>query len=459
MKEGTKRERLNTRLGFILLSAGCAIGCGNVWKFPYLCGQGGGAAFLIFYLLFLIIMGLPIMTMEFSLGRASQKSPIMMYEALGKPRWGWHGTFSMIGNVILMMFYTVVSGWILKYFVGYVDGSVYELGTNQEAIGAAFGQTTGSTSSMIIFTFIVIIIGFFVCSFKISNVLEKVEKYMMVLLLVLMIVLAVRGLTLDGGTEGLKFFLVPDFSKISMDVVVAAMNQAFFTLSLGIGSMEIFGSYIGRDRSLLGESARVIVLDTFVAVVAGLIIFPACYAYGVQPDAGPGLIFITLPRVFNEMAGGRIWGIIFFLFFTFAAFSTVLAVFENIVAMCMDAFHWKRRNASIICLVAMLVLCLPCILGFTSLSGFMPFGEGSNIMDIEDVLVSNIGLPLGSIIMCLFCCHKFGWNWENFKAEANAGEGMKVKDWMKFYCKWILPLIFAFIFVWGIKDVIIKMIG
>lgn len=452
-----KREKLSSRLGFLLLSAGCAIGCGNVWKFPYLCGQGGGGAFLVIYLGFLVIMGIPIMTMEFSLGRGSKKSPIMMYEALGKPGWGWHGTFAMIGNVMLMMFYTVISGWILKYFVQYISGDIYSLGTNTEAVAEHFGATSTSTTGMILFTFIVIILGFIVCSFKISSVLEKVEKYMMIILLGLMLVLAVRGLSLEGGEEGLKFYLVPDFSKVTGEVVVSAMNQAFFTLSLGIGSMAIFGSYIDDKKSLLGESILVIVLDTFVAVVAGLIIFPACSAYGVEPGAGPGLIFVTLPQVFNSMPGGQIWGVLFFLFFTFAAFSTVLAVFENIVAMCMDAFHWRRRNASLISLVAMLALCLPAILGFSGIISWAPFGEGTSFMDIEDFFVSNLALPIGSIVMCIFCCHKFGWGWENFKAEANKGEGLRVRDWMRFWCKWILPVIFAVVFVIGIINTIPKL--
>ena len=457
MAKNEKREKLNSRLGFLLISAGCAIGCGNVWKFPYLCGQGGGAAFLIIYLIFLVIMGLPIMTMEFSLGRGSKKSPIMMYEGLGKPGWGWHGTFAMIGNIVLMMFYTVVSGWILKYFIGYISGDISALGTDSEAVAAQFGQTTSSTESMLLFTFIVIILGFIICSFKISKVLEKVEKYMMLILLLLMIVLAVRGITLEGGEEGLAFYLIPDFSKVTGEVVVSAMNQAFFTLSLGIGSMEIFGSYIDDSRSLMGESVRVIALDTFVAVVAGLIIFPACSAYGVDAGAGPSLIFITLPQVFNSMPGGQLWGILFFLFFTFAAFSTVLAVFENIVAMCMDAFHWERRKSSIICLIAMLALCLPCIFGFTIWSGAQPFGEGSGIMDLEDFFVSNLALPIGSLVMCIFCCHKFGWGWDNFTAEANKGEGMKVGNWMKNYCKWILPIIFLIVFFIGVKDMIPKL--
>lgn len=438
-----------------MLSAGCAIGCGNVWRFPYLCGQNGGGVFLLFYIIFLIVLGLPMMTMEFSIGRASQKSPVLMYDALNKPKWRWHGIMSMIGCIVLMMFYTVVAGWILKYFIMYLNGSLTSLGTNSEQVAAEFTNTISSTSSMIIFTFIIIIAGFIICSFKVSSLLENVEKYMMVILLGLMIVLAIRGITLDGGEKGLEFYLVPDFSVFNdtnkvITIIREAMNQAFFTLSIGIGSMAIFGSYLDKERSLLGESARVIALDTFVAIVAGLIIFPACTAYNVEPNSGPGLIFITLPQVFNSMPGGQVWGILFFLFFTFAAVSTVLAVFENIVAMVMDAFNLSRTKAAISSLVGMLILCLPCIFGFTIWSGFMPFGEGTGIMDLEDFFVSNLALPIGSLVMALFCCHKFGWGWDNFVAEANAGSGLKIKNWMKGYLKYVLPVICIVLLVVGL---------
>ncbi|MCQ2447138.1 MAG: sodium-dependent transporter, partial [Clostridia bacterium] len=430
-----EREHLGSRLGFILLSAGCAIGCGNVWKFPYMVGQYGGGAFVLVYLLCLFLIGVPVMAVEFSLGRASQKSPVRLYDALAPKgtKWKLHGYFAMAGNFILMMFYCVVSGWILQYFFETVTGKIGSL--SAEEVSGHFGEIVSSPAQMILFTFIVVIAGFFICSFSLQGGLERVTKYMMVALLGVMLVLVIYSCTLDGAGAGLTFYLKPDFAKMKADgignVVFGALNQSFFTLSLGIGSMAIFGSYISKDRSLLGESFNVALLDTFVALSAGLIIFPACFTYNVEPGAGPSLIFDTLPNIFNNMAGGRIWGSLFFLFMTFAALSTVLAVFENILACVMDLSGWSRRKASLICCLAMLVLVLPCIFGFNVLSGFHPLGGGTSIQDLEDFIVSNVLLPIGSLIFVLFCViPRVGWGWKNFLAEVNAGRGMKVKNAM-----------------------------
>ena len=441
-----EREKLGSRLGFILLSAGCAIGCGNVWKFPTLTGANGGGAFVLLYLIFLIILGLPVMTMEFSVGRASQKSPVRFYHTLTPENKGWraHGYAALVGNLLLMMFYTIVSGWILYYFISALTGKLESVTTAAESV-KYFSEVNDSPLIMILSTFAIIILGFFICSFKLDKGLETVTKYMMVALLVIMIALAVYGFTLNGAAKGLKFYLVPDFTKITFNVVVSAMNQAFFTLSLGIGSMAIFGSYINKDRSLLGESVNVIILDTFVAIVAGLIIFPACFSFGVEPDGGPSLIFQTLPLVFSHLPGGRIWECLFFLFMTFAAFSTVLAVFENILACFRDIFGWNRIKASIICCVIMLILSLPCVLSFCV------FKTSFAVLDIEDFLVSNILLPIGSLVFVLYCTNrKHGWGWENFTMEANTGKGLKVKNWMRVYLSYILPIIIFALFLIGI---------
>lgn len=446
MKE---REKFGSRLGFILMSAGCAIGCGNVWKFPYLTGENGGGIFVLFYVIFLFLLGIPVMTMEFSLGRASQKSPASMLNILsGTKHWGFSGVISFAGNLILMMFYTVVCGWFLNYFIGFLSGK-YVGGTNEVA-AAHFGELLGSPWQNIIFALVICALGFFVCSFSLSKGLEQVTKVMMIVLLVLMFILAVRSLMLDGSAAGMRFYLRPDFSKFSWATVNAAMNQAFFTLSLGIGSMAIFGSYIGKERSMMGESLNVIILDTFVAIVAGIIIFPACFTYGIEPGAGPGLIFETLPVVFNNMTGGRIWGSLFFLFMTFAAFSTVLAVFENILSMVRDITGWNRIKGALICGAIVFVLSLPCALGFNVWSGFSPFAAGSTIQDLEDFIVSNLLLPLGSLIFVVFCTWKKGWGWDNFVAEANTGRGAKVQKWMKPYMKYVLPLIIIAVLIIGL---------
>ena len=446
-----EREKLGSRLGFILLSAGCAIGVGNVWRFPYMVGQSGGGAFLPLYFFFLIVMGLPIMVMEFSVGRASRKSIACMYDELAptKKAWKVHSYASLAGNILLMMFYTTVAGWMLKYFVSTATGEYANM-TTAEVTGS-FGELCNSPVTMTVFMAITVVVGFFVCSFSLQKGLERITKYMMLALLVIMVVLAINGFTQAGAGEGLSFYLKPDLSKINGQVVVDAMNQAFFTLSLGIGSMAIFGSYIGKERSLLGESVNVVVLDTFVAFVSGLIIFPACFTFGVEPGAGPSLIFVTLPNIFNHMAGGRIWGSLFFLFMTFAAFTTVLAVFENIISCLRDMFGWGRKKTCLIGCGAMLVLSMPCILGFNVLANITPLGAGSNIMDLEDFIVSNCLLPLGSLAILLFCTwKKGGWGWDNFVAEANTGRGLKVKKWMRGYITFVLPLIIFALFIIGI---------
>ena len=452
-----EREKLGSRLGFILLSAGCAIGMGNVWKFPYITGQYGGGAFVLIYLIFLAILGIPVLTMEFSMGRAAQKSPVKMYQELEPKgsKWHIHSYFAMAGNYILMMFYTSVSGWMLQYIYYMVSGK-FE-GMNSDQVSGVFGEMLSNPWILMLFVAIVIAIGFGVCALGVQKGIEKVSKWMMLALLGIMVVLAIRSMFLPGGSEGLKFYLIPDFGKIFeggfsnfFNVVVAAMNQAFFTLSLGIGSMAIFGSYLKKDRALMGEAINVTVLDTFVAITAGLIIFPACFAYGVEPGAGPGLIFQTLPNVFNNMAGGRIWGTLFFIFMACAALTTVIAVFENIIAMCMDQFGWSRKKACLINGIAMFFLALPCLLGFNALASFQPLGDGSGVLDLEDYIVSNILLPAGSLIFVIFCNFKFGWGFDKFQEEANTGAGAKVANWMKYYFRYGLPIIIGVILVYGI---------
>ena len=451
-----QREKLGSRLGFILLSAGCAIGVGNVWKFPWMVGQYGGGAFGVFYVLFLLILGLPIMTMEFAVGRASQKSPVRAYQELEKPgtKWHIHGYLAMIGNYLLMMFYTTVCGWMLHYF--YLTASGKFVGATTEEVGAAFPEMLSQPLVMIGWMVVVVVVGFAINSFGLQGGLERVTKVMMIALLAIMVILAINSVTTEGAGEGLKFYLIPDLNRMMesgpINVIVGAMNQSFFTLSLGIGAMAIFGSYIGKGRALLGEAVNVAILDTFVAFTAGLIIFPACFAFGVSPDSGPNLIFVTLPNIFNHMAFGRLWGSLFFVFMAFAAFSTVLAVFENIMSCCMDLTGWSRKKVALFNTVLMILLSLPCVLGYNVWSGFQPFGEGSAVLDLEDFLVSNIWLPLGSLVYLLFCTTRYGWGWKNFKEEANEGGGMKVRDGIRFYVSYILPLIVVVIFVLGIKD-------
>ena len=451
-----EREKLKSRLGFILLSAGCAIGIGNVWKFPYMAGQGGGGAFVLFYILFIVILGLPMLCMEFAVGRASQKSPVKAYQALEKPgtKWHIHGYFTLVGCYLLMMFYTTVAGWMLHYFYLTAVGKFEGLGSTE--ITNSFSEMLGQPGIMTFWMVFVVALGIVVCVKGLQNGLERITKVMMIALLLIMVVLAVNSFTMPGAKEGLSFYLLPDFARMReigvISTLVGAMNQAFFTLSLGIGAMAIFGSYIGKQHSLLGESARVVLLDTFVAITAGLIIFPACFTYHVDQTSGPSLIFITLPNIFANMPMGRVWGSLFFLFMSFAALSTVFAVFENIICCGMELTGCSRKKSSLFNFVLITLLSLPCVLGYNlwSWDGFAVFGGA--ILDLEDFLVSNLFLPLGSLIYLLFCVTRYGWGWKNFKAEANTGNGLKMHDWMRVYLTYLLPLIVLFIFAFGIYD-------
>ena len=454
MKIMEQREQLGSRLGFILLSAGCAIGIGNVWKFPYMVGQYGGGAFVLIYLFFLVILGIPVMTMEFAMGRAGQRSPSRLYQQLEPKgsKWHLHGYVAMAGNYILMMFYTSVAGWMLDYFVRTAGGQF--VGADTDGVAAQFSQMLGDPLRMTLFMGIIVVLGFLVCSFSLQKGLERITKWMMVALLVIMVVLAINSVCTAGGSQGLRFYLVPDLARMKKvgigNVVAGAMNQAFFTLSLGIGAMAIFGSYIGKERALMGESARVAALDTLVALCSGLIIFPACFAYGVQPDSGPSLIFITLPNIFNHMPLGRVWGSLFFVFMSFAAFSTVLGVFENIVSCTMDLSGWSRKKACLFNGILMLLLSMPCVLGFNVLSKFQPLGPGTGVLDLEDFVVSNLLLPLGSLIFIFFCTSRYGWGWKDFTKEANTGKGLKVQRWMRGYMCYVLPVLVAVILVLGL---------
>ncbi len=448
------REKLGSRLGFILLSAGCAIGIGNVWKFPYITGQNGGGAFVVIYLFFLAILGIPIMTMEFSMGRAAKRSPVKMYDVLASndKRWRIHGYVAMVGNYLLMMFYTTVAGWMLRYFVSTALGRLS--GLDSIALDAEFTSMLADPASSVLYMLIVVAIGFTVCSFSLQKGLERVTKYMMLALMGIMVVLAVNSIVGDKSGEGLRFYLLPDFTRMAQvgigNVIVSAMNQAFFTLSLGMGSMAIFGSYIGDERSLMGEAANVAALDTFVALSSGLIIFPACFTYGVDVGSGPSLIFKTLPNIFNNMSAGRLWGSLFFVFMSFAALSTVFAVFENINSCTADLFGWSKRRCCIVNGILLFVLSLPCALGSNLFSFIKPFGDGSNIMDLEDFIVSNVLLPLGSLVIVVFCVSRKAWGWKNFTVEANKGVGIKVQGWMRIYMTYVLPCIVLALFIIGI---------
>lgn len=419
-------------------------------------GANGGGAFVLVYLVFLIIFGLPIMTMEFAVGRGSQKSPVLAFQQLEKPgqKWHWHGAAALVANYLLMMFYTTVSGWMLHYFVLTAVGR-FE-GLDEKGVSGVFDELMGQPITMTVWMIIVVIFGFLVCSLGLKNGLERVTKVMMIALLVIMVVLAVNSCFTAGAAEGLRFYLVPSLSNMKergvFNVVVDAMNQSFFTLSLGIGSMAIFGSYIGKERSLLGESLNIAVLDTFVAVTSGLIIFPACFTFGVSPDSGPSLIFETLPNIFNNLPLGKLWGSLFFVFLSFAALSTVLALFENIISCFMDLTGWSRKKIACLNIPLMILLSLPCVLGFNLLSDIAPFGAGSTIMDLEDFIVSNVMLPIGSLVYVLFCTRRYGWGWNNFTAEANEGKGLKVKNWMRLWVSYGIPVIVLAIFIWGIAD-------
>ena len=437
-----KREQLGSRLGFIMLSAGCAIGCGNMWKFPWMCGQNGGGSFMLVYIICLIILGIPALTMEFAIGRAAQTSPLNMYKKLEKPgqKWGGFGIICLIGNLALMAFYTVVCGWLIYYFCKFVTG-------RQQTLG--FASMIASPTINVVFLLITVVLAFFILSFHLQGGLERITKFMMSALLVLMLVLAVHSLLLKGAGQGLRFYLKPDISKINGSVVVAAMNQAFFTLSTGMGSMAIFGSYIGKDRTLMGEALHVITLDTLVAFLAGVIIFPACFTYDLEVGAGPSLLFDTMATVFNNMPGGRVWGSLFFLFMIFAALSTVLGVCENILAMVRELTGWSRPKGSLVCGIIIFLLALTTALGFNVLH-FQPFAEGTTWMDFWDFVVSTNILPLGSLVLAIFCCHKFGWGWDNFFKEANTGVGPKMKNWQKPIFTFVVPVIIAIIYIYGI---------
>ncbi len=437
-----KRERLGSRLGFIFLSAGCAIGCGNVWKFPWMTGQNGGGGFVLIYILCLLILGLPVMTMEFSIGRAAQASPVGMYKKLQKPghKWHIHGYLALIGNICLLAFYSVVAGWIFYYFYKFLMGQHQGLG---------FVSMISDPAVNVIFLAVIMVLTCIILSFNLQGGLERVTKYIMGLLLILMVVLAINSFSMPGAVEGIKFYLLPDFSKISGNTIVSAMNQAFFTLSVGIGGMAIFGSYLGKERTLLGESLNVIALDTFVAIMAGCIIFPACFTYNMEVGAGPALLFDTMATVFANMSGGRFWGTLFFLFMVFASLSTVMAVFENILACVREITGWSRPKGCVVCGVVIFVLALTTALGYSVFS-FQPFAEGSAWLDFWDFIVSTNLLPIGSFIVALFCCNKFGWGWDKFVSEANSGKGLKIKDWMKPVFRFIVPLIIIALYIYGL---------
>ena len=447
------RERFSSRLGFILISAGCAVGLGNVWRFPYITGQYGGAAFVLVYLIFLVLLGLPIMVMEFAVGRASQKSAARSFHVLEPAGTKWHlqGYACMAGNYLLMMFYTTVGGWMAAYIFKTLTGEFK--GLDSDGVAAVFNDMLARPGYMTFWMVLVVLLSFFICSLGLQKGVERITKAMMSCLFLILLILCIRSVTLPGASEGLRFYLIPDFTRFTENgvgnTIFAAMGQAFFTLSLGIGAMAIFGSYIGKDHTLTGETINICLLDTLVAFLAGLIIFPSCFAFGVDPGQGPGLVFITLPNIFNQMAGGRIFGVLFFIFMTFAAQSTIIAVFENIISFSMDLFGTSRKKTVLINGIAIILLSLPCVFGFNIWSGFQPLGAGSTIQDLEDFIVSNNLLPLGSMVYLLFCTSRYGWGWKNFLAEADTGKGVKFPAWARVYVSYILPLIVLFIFIMG----------
>lgn len=455
------RESLGSRLGFLFISAGCAIGLGNVWRFPYITGKYGGAAFVLIYLIFLVIMAMPVMLMEFAVGRAAQINIGGAFRKLEPAGTKWHiyGYLGIMGNYVLMMFYTTVSGWLLAYIWYTISGQLSGLSPDQ--IGAFFGATLASPGTQLFWMAVVVLIGFGVCAMGLRNGVERVTKIMMSGLIIIVIILTIRAVTLPGALAGVEFYLKPDFAKLAenglWETIYAAMGQSFFTLSVGIGSMLIFGSYLGKERSLTGESLNILALDTFAALMAGMIIFPSCFAFGVQPDAGPGLILVTLPNVFNSMSNGIIWGTLFFIFMSFAALSTVVAVFENIVAYGIDNWKLTRTKSVLINLVLMLILSAPCALGFNLLSDFAPMGPGSVVLDLEDFIVSNNLLPIGSLVFVLFCSHRYGWGWDNFIAEADAGQGIKFPKFLKPYFQYVLPIIILVIFFQGYYEIFKKL--
>ncbi len=456
-----ERETLASRLGFILLSAGCAIGLGNVWRFPYITGQYGGAVFVLIYLVFLVIIGLPVMVMEFSIGRASGKNiaqALRILEPKGT-KWHYYGPVAVAGNYLLMMFYTAITGWLIYYFISTVAGRT--IGFDAAASESFFSALKGNIMTGIAFMAISVIIGFSICLGGLQKGVEKASKAMMLCLFAIMLILCINSCMLPGAGEGLSFYLIPDFQRAIeaglSEVIFAAMNQAFFTLSIGMGGMAIFGSYTSKAQSLTGESVRVIALDTSEALMAGLIIFPACFTYGVQPDAGPDLLFITLPSIFSKLTGGRLWGALFFLFMGFAAMTTLIAVFENIIAYWMDNHGWSRKKAALVNMAAIIILAVPCILGYSVLSSFHPLGPGTQILDLEDFLISSTIMPLGSLLFAIFCAHRSGWGWDGFIKEADTGKGLRFPSWLRVYVKWILPFIIGIIFIKGYWDIFSKL--
>ena len=449
-----KRESFRSRLGFLLVSAGCAIGIGNVWRFPYVTGENGGGFFVLIYLICLLVMGVPVLTMELAVGRAGKKSAVLAYKNLEKPgqKWHIHGWFCLIGCFLLMMYYTTVTGWMVNYFGKFLTGA-FHAGMDTESVTAEFGAMLSNPGEMTLWTELVVVAGFLICSFGLQNGLERVSKVMMLALLALIVVLAVHSLTLPGAAEGMKFYLLPSMDSIRKNglgtIIAAAMNQSFFTLSLGIAAMEIFGSYMSDSHSLPGEAVHICALDTFVALMAGVIIFPACFSFGIETESGPALIFQTLPNVFVNMAGGRFWGALFFLFMIFASLSTVLAVFENILAICMDTFGISRRKAVLINGILIAALSLPCVFGYNIWSDFRPI-LGKDVLDSEDFLVSNLLLPIGSLVYLLFCVTKWGWGFDKYLAEANKGTGLRFARWLKPYFQWVLPILIVIILLQGL---------
>lgn len=449
-----KRESFKSRLGFLLVSAGCAIGIGNVWRFPYVTGENGGGLFVLLYLLFLIIMGLPVLTMELAVGRASRKSAVLGYRELEKKgsKWHIHGWIAILGCYVLMMYYTTVSGWMVSYFFKFLKGD-FTKGMSTEDTKAAFGNLLSDPKQMTFWMVLTVVLGFFVCSRGLQNGLEKISKFMMSALLILIVVLAIHSITLSGAAEGVRFYLVPNMKSVSnvglKNIITAAMNQAFFTLSLGVAAMEIFGSYMSKDFTLAGEGIKICGLDTFVAIMSGLIIFPACFSYGVEVDAGPSLIFVTLPNVFVNMAGGRVWGCLFFLFMTFASFSTVIAVFENIMSFCMDMFGWSRNKAAAVNGIIILAASMPCVLGYNIWKNLHLIG-GRDVLDSEDFIVSSLLLPIGSLVYLMFCVTKWGWGFDKYIDEVNTGKGIKICKKLKLYFQFILPILIIFILIQGL---------
>lgn len=451
-----QREKLSSRLGFIFLSAGCAIGLGNIWRFPYITGKYGGGAFVLLYLFFLIILGLPIIVMEFSVGRASRQSVARSFQTLEKPGQKWHlfSYVAMLGNYLLVMFYTTIAGWMLAYFFKMVSG--FFTGLSADGVAKVFLDLQASPMQCVFWMVLIVLIGCMVCVLGLQKGVEKITKVMMSALLAVMIILVIKSLTLPNAMEGVKFYLIPNFERLAeegiFNAIFAAMGQAFFTLSIGMGGMAIFGSYIDKKRSLTGESINIMILDTFVAIMAGLIIFPACFAYNVDAGSGPGLVFVTLPNIFNSMSGGQLWGSLFFIFMNFAALSTIIAVFENIVSFSMDLFHWSRKKSVILNLFILILGSIPCAIGFSILADFQPLGEGSAVLDLLDFLVSNIIMPLGSLVFLFFCTRRLGWGWQNFIKEANAGEGIAFPERTRCYIAYILPMIVIFIFIFGLIE-------